>query len=76
MHNHMIADDQLTEYRAIRDGAAAWCASEHIPCVVPEALPSELYADASHPLTNGYAVLAKWVWEDSVFAEWMNRKAY
>jgi hypothetical protein len=70
-NEHMIASDQLGEYRSIRDGAAAWFASQRIPCVVPAMLPSNLYADASHPLTAGYALLAKEIWSDPVFEGWV-----
>jgi hypothetical protein len=38
---------------------------------MPDVLPSELYADASHPLTEGYALLAKEIWADQVFQKWM-----
>jgi hypothetical protein len=58
-NEHMMAEDNRPAYRRIRDGIAAWLAENRIPHVVPETLPSALYADASHPLTEGYALLAK-----------------
>ena len=58
-NEHMISSDQAAEYRSIKDGAKVWFEAQHIPCVVPAVLPSDLYADASHPLTDGYALLAK-----------------
>ncbi len=70
-NEHMIAPDQLAEYTGIRDGAATWFASQRVPCVVPAVLPTDLYADASHPLTNGYALLAKEIWADPVFEGWL-----
>jgi len=30
-----------------------------------------LYADASHPLTGGYALLAQRICRDEVFRKWM-----
>jgi len=39
----------------------------HVPAVVPEVLPSALYADASHPLTQGYDLLAKLISADATF---------
>jgi len=41
---------------------------EHIPHYVPPALPSELYADASHPNAAGYRLLAQWLWDSDSFA--------
>jgi hypothetical protein len=35
--------------------------------IVPETLPSELYADGSHPLTKGYALLATRLLQDADF---------
>jgi hypothetical protein len=34
---------------------------------MPPTLPSELYADASHPLDEGYAMLAKQLFENDSF---------
>jgi hypothetical protein len=31
-------------------------------------LPSDHYADASHPLAKGYALLARRLWESPAFA--------
>ena len=53
-NEHMLAEDNRPAYRKIRDGIAAWLGQNQIPAVVPETLPSDLYADASHPLTDGY----------------------
>ena len=38
-----------------------------VACVVPETLPSNLYADASHPLAEGYETLAQRLLQDPVF---------
>jgi hypothetical protein len=38
----------------------------------PETLPSALYADASHPLTDGYALLAHEIDTDPTFRRWLN----
>ena len=38
--------------------AQAWLREHGIPHYVPRALPSEVYADASHPLAEGYGMLA------------------
>ena len=53
-NEHMMTDDNRAAYRSIRDGIAAWLRQNHVSAVIPEVLPSVLYADASHPLTEGY----------------------
>jgi len=68
--HHVIAGQRPT-FRAIRDGIAAWLSHNGVAVVVPETLPSELYADASHPLTDGYALLAQRIWNDAAFQKWL-----
>jgi hypothetical protein len=70
-NEHMMAEDNRPAYRKIRDGIAAWLKQNNVPTVVPELLPSELYADASHPLTAGYELLAKHISADETFHNWL-----
>lgn len=72
-NEHMIAQDNLPAYRAIHDGIAAWLKENRVPVVAPSPLPSELYADASHPLTDGYKLLAAQLYADPVFQSWLAR---
>ncbi len=70
-NEHMLADDNKAGYRHLRDGVAAWLRQKRIPLVVPEALPSSLYADASHPLTEGYDLLARRISAEPEFQSWL-----
>ncbi len=70
-NEHLMAEDNRPAYRTRRDQAAAWLRQNQIPHLVPDTLPSELYADASHPLTEGYARLAKQVCQDEMFRQWL-----
>jgi len=70
-NEHMMAEENRPTYRKIRDGIAAWLAENRIPHIVPETLPSALYADASHPLTEGYALLAKQISANPRFQNWL-----
>ncbi len=70
-NEHIIAGDNLPAYRKIRDGVAAWLDQNHVAHVIPETLPSLLYADASHPLTAGYGLLAKRLYQTEQFREWL-----
>jgi hypothetical protein len=64
-----VAEDQRPAFRQLRDGIAAWLAAAEVAHVVPAALPSDLYADASHPMTRGYEILAQRLLADRVFGE-------
>jgi len=69
-NEHMIAEKNRAAYRTLRDGVAAWLSEQRLPHVVPDVLPSALYADASHPLTDGYELLARRLHESAAFAVW------
>jgi hypothetical protein len=70
-NEHMLAEDNQEPYRKLRDGIVDWLRANHIPFVVPETLPSQLYADASHPLTEGYELLAKRLYASQSFQHWL-----
>jgi hypothetical protein len=70
-NENMLAEDNKVAYQEIRGGISDWLRQNRIPVVIPEALPSALYADASHPLTDGYQLLAKRIYEDGAFQAWL-----
>ena len=70
-NEHIMATENRPAYRKLREGIAAWLTQNQVPHVVPETLPSALYADASHPLTAGYDLLAKRLCADESFREWL-----
>jgi hypothetical protein len=70
-NEHMVAPESQPGYHKLHQAIAAWLDQNHVPHVIPETLPSELYADASHPLTDGYALLAKRLYQDGVFQKWI-----
>ncbi len=73
-NEHMLMEDNLPAYRKLRDGISAWLSANHVPAIVPEPLPSALYADASHPLTQGYDLLAKRTSADATFRNWLQAR--
>ncbi len=70
-NEHIMAEDNRPAYRKIRNGIEAWLQQNSFPHVVPETLPSPLYADASHPLTQGYQLLAEQLGTNEVFSGWL-----
>ena len=73
-NEHLMTEESLRAYRKLRDEIAGWVSQNHVPLLMPELLPSALYADGSHPLTDGYALLAKRIYEDEVFRKWFQHK--
>ncbi|MGA2543777.1 MAG: hypothetical protein ABSG78_19685 [Verrucomicrobiota bacterium] len=70
-NEHFMADDNQPAYRKIRGGIEAWLTENHVPHLTPETLPGTLYADDCHPLTEGYQLLAKRLYANPTFQEWL-----
>jgi hypothetical protein len=70
-NEHMIAPESQPAYRALHAAVVAWLERNQIPHVIPAVLPSDLYADASHPLTAGYALLARQLYQAPSFRRWV-----
>ena len=66
-NEHMLTSDNLVIYNQIQTGIENWLRKNKIPYFMPTALPSECYADASHPLAKGYAILAEQLYNNSLF---------
>ncbi|MCD6365862.1 MAG: hypothetical protein J7M14_08305 [Planctomycetes bacterium] len=59
LNEHMLTAESLGRYHRLKDGVEAWLSDNGLHYFAPEPLDSELYADASHPLAEGYTSLAK-----------------
>ena len=70
-NEHMMDEENRAAYQELRTGIATWLAANQVLVVMPEVLPSALYADASHPLTEGYELLAKHICQDKTFRDWV-----
>ena len=66
-NEHMFKGESPGVYSKMKNGIETWLRQNDIPYYMPEALPSEFYSDASHPLAEGYALLAKQLFEDESF---------
>ncbi len=73
LNEHMMNDATREKYLGFRIAVAAWLSAEEIRVVVPESLPSGEFADASHPLTQGYERLAKRLAADPMFKTWLGQ---
>jgi hypothetical protein len=63
LNEHMLGPSSAGVYREILGEVEAWLKERKLPYYIPPVLPSELYADLSHPLGQGYALLAENLWE-------------
>ncbi len=72
-NEHLVAAESRPGFQRLRDGITRWLAENQVAFAAPEALPSELYADASHPLTQGYELLAKKLAQTPAFQTWLAR---
>ncbi len=70
-NEHLLTDESRTAYRKNLGEWLAWLASQDIPCLAPEPLSTELYADASHPIRGGYVSLAQTLLNDAAFASFI-----
>ncbi|MHC4170887.1 MAG: hypothetical protein ACYSWQ_28450, partial [Planctomycetota bacterium] len=66
-NEHMFTGESPAVYGRMKSGIETWLRQNNIPCYIPEALPSEFYSDASHPLAEGYALIAKQLFENESF---------
>lgn len=58
-NEHLLKDPSRVRYLALKQRIEASLKERKIPYLAPDPLPSEQYGDASHPLSAGYALLAK-----------------
>ena len=70
-NEHMLAPASEKRYRLLKGDAESWLQAEDVPYDAPPVLPSAEYADASHPLSAGYARLARRLLEQESFQDWL-----
>jgi hypothetical protein len=63
----MLDADSLDTYRKMKAEFKTWFSRNNIPCYTPDVLPAHLYVDSSHPLGEGYAVIANQLFENEAF---------
>ena len=66
-NEHMLKADSLNVYQKIKSQIETWLRQNDVAYFIPPALPSEFYSDASHPLDEGYALLARQLFENQSF---------
>ncbi|MCJ7628657.1 MAG: hypothetical protein MUO50_09745 [Longimicrobiales bacterium] len=62
LNEHMLSPPNAEVYRGMVASAGTWLSDHGFSFFLPSTLPSELYADLSHPLSGGYSILAEEIW--------------
>ena len=73
LNRFIMAPENQTLFDARVLEVTSWLAEQGVPSIVPEALPFDLYGDASHPLTAGYRLLAERLWASPEFQRWLSK---
>lgn len=72
LNEHMLTDEGLAVYTDRKRGVAAWLEQQGIAHAVPAPLPSETYADLSHPTAEGYTLLAERLIAEASFRQFLS----
>ena len=70
-NQHLLTEASRAEFVRLREGVANWLREHDFPFYSSPLLPSEEYADASHPLAAGYERLARQMERDPVSRNWL-----
>jgi len=66
-NEHMLKTDSFNIYQEMKREIETWLWQNNVAYYIPPPLPSEFYRDASHPIAEGYAMLAKQLSENQSF---------
>lgn len=58
-NGYMMTKECLVHYQAVRSEIESWLKQNNVSYYTALKLPSELYADASHPVAEGYRLIAE-----------------
>jgi hypothetical protein len=73
LNEHMLSAESLHRYQEVKGMIAGSLRAMRIPHLVADPLPTEQYGDASHPLPEGYATLARQLHDDPAFRSFVAR---
>jgi len=66
-NEHMLKGESIEIYRKMKSKIEDWLQQNNIAHYMPQKLPSEWYVDASHPMSEGYDMLAKQLFKNDSF---------
>ena len=66
-NEHMFDAGSIVTYRKMQAEIEAWFKLNDVPYYMPEVLPAHMYVDSSHTVGEGYAAIAKGLFENASF---------
>jgi hypothetical protein len=63
LNEHVLDPESTQKYKVLLKKAESRLDQMDIPYLLLPLLPEDLYADTSHPISEGYAILAQHIWE-------------
>ena len=58
INKHMLTDESRAKYEQLQACISVALKKQGVPCLLAPDMPSDVYADASHPLEKGYGIIA------------------
>ena len=74
-NEHLLAAENRTDWEHMRHKVSEWLETHEIAYDAPTILSSKLYADASHPLEQGYQELSHEILRAPNFQDWLKRNS-
>ena len=68
---YILTERSSARYGVLGAELESWLKKNRISCYLVPDLPSRYYADASHPLKDGYRKIAEGLFETELFQQWM-----
>jgi hypothetical protein len=72
LNPYLQTEESQIRYRELLRTAEEWFTQKKVRFYSPTDLPSELYADASHPLKDGYTKIADELFKERSFNQWLS----
>jgi len=69
LNEHMLDEKSLAAYNKIKRDIEVLLKEKNVAYYIPSVLPIESYADISHPLSDGYALLAEQLFDNDVIRD-------
>jgi hypothetical protein len=63
LNEHVLTPESIQKYRELLNKAESRLEQMNLPYFLLPLLPENLYADTSHPVSEGYALLAQHIWD-------------
>ncbi len=74
-NEHCLEPDSKAQYQALKQNIGHRLEEKNVAYLMADPVPSDLYADSSHPLAQGYEMLVRDVTASDPFQRWYNNRS-